>query len=222
MPRTEDHPCECRAGERARVISGLEQRRQPLLAQPFELRRAERRTQRHIRHQRQRIVHLRHRSGEANRGGIETASGTERCAEEVDRIREIERVAGARALVQHRRREAREPVLAGRICRCAGLDDQRHVCHRHFVHFDNPHRQSVRERALLDRRQLQRRNGAGRRWLGTVRRLLRCNDGRQRNRQEKSRPHFPPSFGTTDNSIRLSGTSHRLTAARMSFGCSDM
>ena len=72
------------------------------------------------------------------------------------------------AFGQHRRRQARDAVLAARIVGASGHDDQIHLHDRHFVQLDDPDRQAIRELALLDLRQLQRRRRPERRRLGPV------------------------------------------------------
>ena len=81
-------------------------------------------------------------------------------------------VRDARALGQHRRREARDAVLAGRDRRPMPLnDDEVDLRDRHLVQLDDPDRQPVRQLAFLDRRQRQRRRRPERRRLAPVGRL---------------------------------------------------
>ena len=126
-----------------------------------------------VRHERQRLIELGQQRVQPNRRRIEAAAGRERGAEEIDRVRQLERGARAGALVEHVGGQVGDAELSGRIGRAARLDDERDVDHRHFVHFHDPDRQAVRQRPLLNRRQLQRRRRTGRGRLRSIgRRLL--------------------------------------------------
>ena len=93
----------------------------------------------------------------------------------------------ARAFVQHRGREVREPELAGRIGARARFHDDADVGDRDFVHLHDPDGQAVGERALLNRRQLERRRRADDGRLRSIGRLLRrSHSGGERDRAKQA------------------------------------
>ena len=106
-------------------------------------------------------------TGTCSRTAVESiaAAGAEVGAEEVDRVGDLERRSRAGAFRQHRRRQAGDAELAGRVVGAAARDDEVDLRDRHFVQLDDPDRQAVRELPLLNRRQLQRGAGPGGRRL---------------------------------------------------------
>ena len=99
----------------AGIVARLQQRRQPLLAQPLELLGRERRPQRDVGHDRQRVGEPRDRHVQPDGRRIERAAGAEVGAEEVDGVGNLERRARAGAFLEHRRHQAGDAELAGRI-----------------------------------------------------------------------------------------------------------
>jgi hypothetical protein len=87
MPRSEHQASERRRRQSRRVVSRLQQRRQPFLAQAIELRLAEGGPHHHIGEQRQRVVELRYRCLKPNTRRIVRAAGGESGAEILHRVR---------------------------------------------------------------------------------------------------------------------------------------
>ena len=116
-----------------------------------------RRPQRHVGHDRQRVAQPRHRHVEAARPTRRTSSrstGRRRGSRPRRRSASASRVPAPSSSIVGR--QARDAELAGRIVAAAGLHDQIDLHERHLVQLDDPDRQAVRQRPLLNRRQLQR------------------------------------------------------------------
>jgi hypothetical protein len=173
--------------DRRGVVFGLLEQRQPLLAQPVQLARIKGRAERDVRHQRQRVRQPRDRHVQPDGRRVEAAAGRQLGAEKVDGVGERQRIARAGALIEHRRREAREPFLSGGIRRASGADDEIDLRDGHFVQLDDPDRQAVRELALLHGRQHQRRRGPRLRRRGAIRDLGAGRPGRDRRAEDESR-----------------------------------
>ena len=179
-------------GDGGRIVARLQQRRQPLLAHPLELFLRERRPQRDVGHDRQRIGEPRDRHVQPDRRRIERAAGAKIGAEEVDRVGNLQRRPRPGAFLEHRRHQAGDAEPARRILRAAAENHQVDLGDRHFVQFDDPDRQPVGELTLLNRRQLQRRRRTWRRRAAAVGRLRgeRRADGEGGNEDRWSRRMF--------------------------------
>ena len=154
----EDDPRKRHLHDRRRIVARLQEPRQPLLAQPLELRGRKRRPQRHVGHERQRVSELRDRRGEPDRRVIERAAGPQLRAEEFDRHRPVPAPpcvpapSSSIAAVM-----LASPYLPAGSAALPGPDDQVHLHQRHFVLLDDPDREAVGQLLFLNRRQLQRR-----------------------------------------------------------------
>ena len=201
-------------GDRRRIVAPLQQAREPLLALPLELVFRERRAQRHVGHDRQRVGKPRHWHVQADGGCVDSARRAEIGAEEIDGVGDLERRSRARALLEHRGREARDAVLPGWIVRGAAEDDEVHLRDRNFVILDDPHRQAVGQLLLLNRWQTQRRRRAGLRRTGPIRRLLRGERAARERRDEQDQPSShrsisSPVLRSARRERRAAGTARR-------------
>ena len=165
------HAGERRRVDGGRVVARLQDAGQALLPQPLELVVRERRPERDVGHQRQRIGQPRDRHVQPHGRRVDAGRGGQVGAEEIDRVGELERRARAGALVEHRRRQRRDAELARRIVGAAAQHHEIDLRDRHLVQLDEPDRQAVRQLPLLDRRQLNRRRRAGLRRPRAVGRL---------------------------------------------------
>ena len=133
MLRAEDQPRERDLDQLLRIVLGLEQRRQPLVAKAFQLGFREGRARDDVGHDRQRVGEPRDRHVQVDVGGVGGAGGRELRAEEVDRVGDLERVARAGPFVEHVGGQARQAELVRGIGGDAGADRQLEVHGRHLV-----------------------------------------------------------------------------------------
>ena len=169
--------------------------------------------QRDVRHQRQRIAQLRHRHRQPHRRIIERARRRQVGAEELERVREIERRSRTGAFVEHGGGEAADTKLADRICGAARTHDQVDLRERHLVMLDDPHREAVRQLLFLDRRQLERRRRADGRRLGAIGFLLRAERHGHGRRQQQSQDGPDPAIRSLKSAI-ISSLLERRSARR--------
>jgi hypothetical protein len=83
---------DARKGDRhdlRRIVPGLNQRGDPFLSQAVQVGLRERRTQRHVRHDRQRVLQSRDRYVHADRRCVERAGRRQLRAEELDRVGDL-------------------------------------------------------------------------------------------------------------------------------------
>ena len=225
MPRTEDQPREAALASDA----GLSRSAAATSAAPcaaVRARSAERRPQRHVRHQRQRVVESSTPAwpGESSRrrSALPVLSDAPRKSIASARSSALRVPAPSSSIAAVK---FASPYLPAGSAAAPALTISDDVGHRHFVHFDNPHRQAVGERALLNRRQLQRRHRSGRRRLGSIGRLLRGARAVAANKRQP--PGRRRNFELRNLELHLStllrqrpttrsacpARSHRLTAA---------
>ena len=130
---------------------------QPLLPLAFELFLRERRPERDVGHDRQRLGEPRHRHVQPDGRRIDAAGGVQVGAEEVDRVGESRAPIASRRL----RSASRPSGWRRRTCPAdrspCRSNEQVHLRDRHLVQLDDPDRQAVGELPLLDRRQLEGR-----------------------------------------------------------------
>ena len=185
MGRSVQHTRERQRRDCRRVVARLQQVREPLLAQPLELVFRERRPERDVGHDRQRLGEPRDRHVQAHRRGVDAGRGAQIGAEEIDRVGDLERRPRARTLGEHCRREAGDAELARRIVGGAAGHEEVLLDHRHPVHLDHPHRQAVRELPLLDRGEMQHWRRSRRGWMRAIGCLLRGERGDERSGGER-------------------------------------
>jgi len=142
-----------------------------VLPKALEFLRRERGPQRHVRQQRQGVTQAFHRHVQAHRRRIERAGGRQARAQELHRVGDFQGGARAGAFVQHRRGQARGAERAGGIVARSCPHDHVDLDDRHLVRLDEPHRQAVRQRALLDRREIELRRRGERGRPAAIRRL---------------------------------------------------
>ncbi len=183
MRRPEDRAREGHRRNRRRVVARLQEADQPLLAKPLEFLFRERRPERDVGHDRQRLGEPPDRDVQAHRSRVEAARRGQIGAEKIDGVRDLQRRARSRAFGQHRGRQAGKAVFARRVVSRAAHDDEVHLRHRHVVKLDEPDGQTVAQLAFLNGRQLQRRGGSRRRRPAAVRRL---RSERRRGHQESN------------------------------------
>jgi hypothetical protein len=213
------------------IVLGLQQRCQPFLTEPLEFCVGERRAKNHIRHQRQGVFDAGDGNVESHGRRIERRRSGQRCTEEVHRVGQLQCVARSCAFVEHRRGQAGESELAGRVIACTSLHEQIDLHERHFVRFDQPHGEAVRQHASLDLGKVEPRRGANHRRPRSIRRALCDQRGRERSDDDDdgnyrlyvlgSGAHFFAS-GTTTTSTRRSAGSQRIAAACTSDGLNDV
>ena len=131
-------PRECLRRHRFGVVPILEQRGDALFPKAVQLGLRERGTQRDVGHQRQRLCQPCHGHVQPHGRGIKGARRSERGAEKLDVIRDLQRVPAAGALIEHRHRQAGEAEFAGRIVAAARTDQQVDLHERDLVRLDQP------------------------------------------------------------------------------------
>ncbi len=151
-----DQPIDHLAGDVVRILRRHLQARHRLLALPLDLLRRERRPPHDVGHQlqRQRQAVLHH--DRVDVGEVGAGAGAENAADEIDRVGDLFGGAIARALIEERRRQHRQPHLAFRILRRAGAHDHAHADRRLFVMADQHDLQAVGQLADLVGRKLHR------------------------------------------------------------------
>jgi hypothetical protein len=229
---TVEEPRERHRRDAFRLVAGLDQRGDSLLAKPIQFLFRERGALHHVGHDRQRRLQALDRDVQADRGRVEGTARRERCPDELDGVGDLERAPAAGAFVEHRHREVRQAELHLRVVRAANEGDEVHLHDGNFMRLDDPDRQTVGEGAFLDAREVERRRGAERGRLTAIR-LLRPQgheDGWPTEDAQhtedapvngRHRVHGLAS-GSTISSTRLSGGSHRTTAACTSLGERDV
>ena len=100
MARSEEHAPERQRRDRFGIVARLNQRREPLLAQPLEFVFREGRAQRHVGHDRQRIGQPCDRYVQPHGRRIRARRRAEIGAEVIDRIGDLERRSRAGAFLQ--------------------------------------------------------------------------------------------------------------------------
>ncbi len=146
-------------GDPAGHVAGLEEVGERLLAQAPKLALREVRPQRDVGHHRQGFGEARHGHAEAHDRRVPRGLRAELSAEEVDRVREGQRVSPVRPLVEHVRGRPGEALAAEGVGGRPGAHDEEHLDHGHLVHGHEQDADSVREREPLDGGQLQRLDG---------------------------------------------------------------
>jgi hypothetical protein len=210
VSRTEDDAREGELHQLLGIVLRFEQRRQALLAQPLQLGLGKRRPRHDVGHDRQRGGQARHGHVQIDVRRVGCGARAQVGAEEVDRVRDPEGIPRPGAFVEHVGGQAGQAEPAGRIRRDAGAQRELQVHGRHLVHAHDPHREAVRERPLLDRRQVQRRRRTDGRRLRTVGRLLRRDERGGGHGKEAGELHFLGS--TTSSTRRVSGRNFSAAA----------
>src|SRR5882762_340287 len=230
-----------------RIVARLQQAGEPLLALALQLVFRERRTQRHVGHDRQRFGKPRDRHVQTHGGRVGGRRRSKSGAEAIDRVGDLERGPRAGAFLEHCGGQAREAVFARRIVGGAAERDEVHLRNRHFVHLDDPYRQTVRQLLLLNRRKPKRRRWSRLRRMRAVGRLRAGYRGCEENKRERNESSYlfhklvcgrrpsdrparagpknrpcrygfgDPLSGSTINSTRLSSGRNCAAAALTSF-----
>ena len=143
---TEEQAGEGDPGQRRRIIAGLQQRGQPLGAQPLELLRREVGGQRHVGEQVDRLRQLRRRRGHPHRRRVERGGRGQLRAQELDLVGQRERGLAGGAFVEHRRGHAGGAELARHVGTGARQHHQVRLHQRHFVVLEQPQPQAVGQR----------------------------------------------------------------------------
>ena len=165
---------------------------------------------------------------QANCGRVVGAGGGQAGAEKLDCVGDLQRRAGAGALVEHRGGQAGGPEFTRRIVVSAGAHDEAQLDDGNLVSFDHPHGEPVRQRTFRDRRQVQLRwagasaggcERSGASWAKTIPPIAsECERSNHEGHEDREVDAWTllRVAGSTISSTRRSGGSHRSTAAWMS------
>jgi len=178
-------------GHRHGIVGQLHDLRAPQLALPRHFRVRERRPQHDVRQQIECRLEPSFRDVQRYRGRVVARGGVELGPQKRRLVRDFQGSTPPRPLLQHRRREGREPREIRRIAGRPRVEYELNVHHRHLVHLHHGELESVRQRGRLHRRELERRGRGKRRRFGTIDRLRGQSDGRTDGRQQHPRNHHP-------------------------------
>ena len=138
-------------------------------------------------------------------------------ADRIDGVRDFERAAGVRPLIQQRTHERRRPALARRIVGRARPHDEPHRHFRLLVMHHDDHLHAVGQGPKLVGRKRDGSRGQRPRWIlgrprrGDLRRATRHQEGDQReNCSEERASHQRLPFGRIFSTRRLSGVKYVL------------